>query len=130
MQPLPKNVSITGLSIVLSLQLYQNPKMTSYLPTISFPQCQSLPMRGARMVETIAIETNFRISQSSCAFTSPMRSWQDPLDRSRSIILLLPKLHSIRNGITSQVRVHGIILPLGNGKMFQGKLSRTKPKFM
>ena len=46
MQPLPKNVSITGLSIVLSLQLYQNPKMTSYLPTISFPQCQSSTNAG------------------------------------------------------------------------------------
>ena len=29
-----------------------------------------------------------------------------------------------------QVRVHGTILPLGNGMMFRGKPSRTKPKFM
>ena len=98
MQPLPKNVNTTGLLIVLPLQLYQNPKIMSNLPTISFPQCQSSPIRGARMVETIATEINFRISQSSCAFTFPTRSWQDPLDRRRSTTLLPPKLHPIRNG--------------------------------
>ena len=130
MQPLPKNASITGLLIVLPLQLYLNPKRKSNLPMISFPQCQSSPVRGARMVETIATETSFRISQSSCAFTFPTHSWPDPLDRRRSTTLLLPKLHSIRNGITLLVRVHGIIPLSGNGMMFQGKLSRTKPKFM
>ena len=61
------------------------------------------------MVETIAIETSLRISQSSCAFIFPMHSWQDPLDRRRSTTLLLPKLHLIRNGITLRVKVHGVI---------------------
>ena len=119
MLPLPKNISITGLLTVLPLQLFQNPKM-SIIPMISFPQCQSSPIRGARMVETIAIETSLRTSQSSCAFTFPTHSWQDPLDRRRSTTLLLPKLHSIRNGITLLVRVHGTIPLLGMGWCFKG----------
>ena len=132
MQPLPKNVSITGLLIVLQHQPYQNPKMMFKPPMISFPWCQSSPMRGARRrtVETIAIGTNSRIGQSLCAFTFPTLLWQGLLDRRRSTTLQLPKLHPTKNGTILQVRVHGTILPLGNGKMFRGKPSRTKPKFM
>ena len=129
MLQLPKNVSTTGLLIVLPLQLSKNPRMPNH-QMISFPQCQSPTIRGARMVETIATETSLRINQSSCAFIFPMHLWQDPLDRRRLTILRLPRLHSIRNGITLLVKVHGTIPLLGNGMMFQGKPSRTRPKFM
>ena len=46
------------------------------------------------MVETIATETSFRISQSSCAVTFPMHSWQDPP----------PKMHPDKewNNLTSK----------------------------
>ena len=59
-------------------------------------------MRGARMVETIAIETNFRISQSSCAFTFPTHSWQDPLDRRRSTIFPKAAPDKEWNNLTSK----------------------------
>ena len=90
----------------------------------------SSPIRGDRMVETIAAETSFRISLSSCAFTFPRLWWQDPLDRRKSTTLLLPKPRSIRKGITLLVRVHGIIPPLGNGMMYPRKPSRTKQNFI
>ena len=70
MRRLQKNVNTTGFSIEWPLQLNINPKVVKVFPMISFPQCRSSPIWGGRMVETIAIETSFRINQNSCVFFS------------------------------------------------------------
>ena len=127
---LPNNVSTTGLFLGWPQRLNTNHQQLVMLQKISFPLCQSSRIRGDRMVETIAIETSYKIVLILCAFNFQMRSWQGLLDRRRSTTLPLLRLHWIRNGTTLSIKVLGIIPLLGNGMMYPKKPSRTKPKFM
>ena len=63
------------------------------LQKISFLLCRSSRIRGERVVETIAIETSYKIVLISCAFNFQMRSWRGLLGRRRSTTLPLLRLH-------------------------------------